>query len=176
MKHILRTLAVVILGLASFALSAPQAIAAAAAADLRLADRIQIEDLMWRYARALDSNNADAYAAVYTVDGQFGAGPTATKGRDALKKMINDLKQRRTEDEAKSKQKRPQMFHMATNHTVEFVDKDHARYLAYWITVTEGAGQDVPARFVAAGREIDELVRINGQWLIKVRDTQPKGE
>jgi len=167
-----RILSIVVL--ASFALSAPRAIAADA--DLRLADRIQIEDLMWRYARALDSNNPDAYAAVYTVDGQFGTGANATKGREALKKMIADLKQRNAEADAKSKQKRPQMYHMATNHTVEFIDKDHARYLAYWITVTEGAGQDVPARFAAAGREIDELVRVNGQWLIKVRDTQPKGE
>jgi uncharacterized protein (TIGR02246 family) len=174
MKRILSTLAVAVLGLAAFALVSPRAIAADA--DLRLADRIQIEDLMWKYARALDSNNAEAYAAVYTADGQFGTGPTATKGREALKKMIADLKQRNAEADAKSKQKRPQMYHMATNHTVEFIDKDHARYLAYWITVVEGQGQEVPARFAAAGREIDELVRVNGQWLIKVRDTQPKGE
>jgi len=57
---------------------------------------------MWRYARALDSNNPDAYAAVYTVDGQFGTGANATKGREALKKMIADLKQRNAEADAKS--------------------------------------------------------------------------
>ena len=37
-------------------------------------DRLEIEDLMWRYARALDTNNADAYAAIYTPDGSFGTG------------------------------------------------------------------------------------------------------
>jgi hypothetical protein len=37
-------------------------------------DRAEIEELMWRYARALDTLNADAYAAVYTPDGQFGTG------------------------------------------------------------------------------------------------------
>jgi hypothetical protein len=26
----------------------------------------------------------------------------------------------------------------------------------------------------AAGREVDELVRSNGQWLIKLRDVAPK--
>ncbi len=164
----------VIAALAAFAIYTSRA--TAADSGFRLADRIQIEDLMWRYARALDTANADAYAAVYTPDGQFGAGPNATKGTAALKKLINDFKQRNAEAEAQSKQKRPQMYHMATNHTVEFVDKDHARYLAYWITVTEGAGQEVPARFAAAGREIDELVLLNGKWLIKVRDTQPTGE
>ncbi len=35
-------------------------------------DRGEIEKLMWDYARALDTGNAEAYAAVYTVDGAFG--------------------------------------------------------------------------------------------------------
>ena len=51
-------------------------------------DRQQIEELMWRYARALDTGNAEAYAALYTADGQFGSGANATKGREALKQMI----------------------------------------------------------------------------------------
>ncbi len=48
-------------------------------------DRAQIEKLMWQYVRALDTENADAYAAVYTPDGQFGVGAKAVKGHDALK-------------------------------------------------------------------------------------------
>ena len=36
-------------------------------------DRAEIEDLMWRYTRALDTNDAAAYAATYTADGQFSA-------------------------------------------------------------------------------------------------------
>lgn len=46
-------------------------------------DRAEIDALMWRYVRALDTLNADAYAALYTADGQFGGGPTAPKGHDA---------------------------------------------------------------------------------------------
>jgi len=46
-------------------------------------DRAEIEDLMWRYTRALDTTDADAYAAAYTADGQFSAGTNVTKGRDA---------------------------------------------------------------------------------------------
>jgi hypothetical protein len=53
--------------------------------------------------------NADAYATVYTQDGQFGSGANAVKGREALKKMINDLRQRH----------------------LQFKDKDHARLEAY---------------------------------------------
>jgi hypothetical protein len=137
-------------------------------------DRGQIEKLMWQYVRALDTENADAYAAVYTADGQFGSGANAVKGRDALKKMINDLRQRAVENEAKSGEKRPAMYHMITNSYLEFPDKDHARLEAYWMTVFAAGGADKPSRVAAAGREVDELVRTNGQWLIKSRDVAPK--
>ena len=51
---------------------------------------------------------------------------------------------------------------MITNHHIEFVDKDHARYHAYWMTVFGAAGENTPPRVAAAGREYDELVRVNG--------------
>ncbi|MGD1211813.1 MAG: nuclear transport factor 2 family protein [Candidatus Acidiferrales bacterium] len=136
-------------------------------------DRAQIEKLMWQYTRALDTENADAYAATYTPDGQFGSGPNAIKGHDALKKMIADLRQRSADAEAKG-EKRPPMYHMTANSYLEFTDKDHARMEAYWITVFAQSGPNVPVRVAAAGRDIDELVRVNGQWLIKARDVAPK--
>jgi hypothetical protein len=46
-------------------------------------DRQEIDELMWRYARALDTGDAEGYAALYTADGQFSAGATAT--RDATR-------------------------------------------------------------------------------------------
>ena len=56
-------------------------------------DRAEIEELMWRYARALDTGDGAAYAATYTVDGQFGTGPNATKGREALKKLADGVRE-----------------------------------------------------------------------------------
>jgi hypothetical protein len=132
-------------------------------------DRVQIEKLMWQYTRALDTENADAYAATYTPDGQFGSGPKAVKGRDALKKMIANFRQSNADAAAKG-QPRPAMYHMEMNSYLEFIDKDHARLQAYWQTVFAGQGPNVPVRVAAAGREIDELVRANGQWLIQSRD------
>ena len=137
-------------------------------------DRAQIEKLMWRYTRALDTENADAYAAAFTPDGQFSSGGNAIKGHEALKKMIADLRQRTADAEAKSGEKRPAMYHMSANSYLEFVDKDHARVEAYWMTVFGQAGPNVPVRVAAAGREVNELVRVNGQWLIKTRDVTPK--
>jgi len=139
-------------------------------------DRAQIEKLMWQYVRALDTENADAYAAVFTPDGVFGTGANAVKGREALKKMINDFRQRTAEAEAKTGEKRPAMYHVIANSYLEFTDKDHARLQAYWMTVFAAAGEKTPSRVAAAGREIDELVRVNGQWLIKARDVAPKDQ
>src|SRR5271166_6482197 len=99
----------------------------AIAAENEAKDRAQIEKLMWQYVRALDTENADAYAAVFTSDGQFGSGANAVKGRDALKKMIDGLRQRAAENESKTGEKRPAMYHVIANSYLEFLDKDHAR-------------------------------------------------
>lgn len=136
-------------------------------------DRAEIEALMWKYVRALDTNDPEAYAAVYTPDGQFGSGPNATKGREALRKMIADMRDRNAAARAKG-EARPAMYHVITNPFVEFVDRDHARYHAYWMTVFGAAGQTTPPRVAAAGHEYDELVRVNGAWLLKLRDVAPK--
>jgi uncharacterized protein (TIGR02246 family) len=136
-------------------------------------DRAQIEKLMWQYVRALDTGNADAYAAAFTPDGQFGSGANAVKGREALKKMISDFRQRTAENQSKTGEKRPAMYHVIANSYLEFADKDHARLEAYWMTVVAAGGPQVPSRVAGAGREVDELVRLNGQWLIKTRDVAP---
>ena len=156
------------------ALCGSVALAASADVEREGQDRAQIEKLMWQYVRALDTENADAYAAVYTPDGQFGSGANAVKGRDALKKMINDFRDRGAKQEAKTGEKRPAMYHVITNSYLEFLDKDHARMQAYWMTVFGAASEKTPPRVAAAGREVDELVRMNGEWLIKVRDVAPK--
>ncbi len=135
-------------------------------------DRAQIDELMWKYVRALDTLSADAYAANYTPDGSFGA----TKGRDALKKMVGDLAARRAEAKAKGEPPPPPMFHVVTNPYLSFTDKDHAIMRAYWMTIFGAAGEKVPPRVAAAGRSIDHLVRVNGRWLIQSRDVAPKEE
>ena len=137
-------------------------------------DRAEIEELMWRYTRALDSGDGAAYAATYTVDGQFGAGANATKGRDALKKMVDGLREQQAAAAAKGEPPRPPLYHMTANSWTEFVDKDHARHHAYYLTVSGSAGQNTPPRIVAAGRSVDHLERVNGKWLIKLRDVAPR--
>ncbi len=135
---------------------------------VRAKDRVEIEQLMWNYIHALDSGNAEAYAALFTPDGQFGRGATAVKGREALKKMVSDARQK-LDAENKSGKKISRMYHVVTNPHIEFIDKDHARYHAYWMGVFASGGA-----ITSAGREVNELVWLNGQWLISVRDVDPQ--
>jgi len=130
-------------------------------------DRGEIEALMWKYTRALDSGDGATYASAYTVDGQFSAGANATKGHEALSKLV-------VQRPAAGAPARPPLYHMELNHWIEFVDKDHVRYHAYYLTVSGAQGQDTPARIVAAGQSLDTMERVSGKWLIKMRDVAAK--
>jgi hypothetical protein len=141
-----------------------------AAREMR--DRAEIEALMWRYTRALDTLNADAYASAYTPDGEFRAGQNTTKGHAALKKMIVDTNERQTA--AAKGEARPGMYHMTLNPSLTFADRDHATIEAYYLTVFGSTGPNAPVRVAAAGRSVDKLVRVDGKWLIQSRDVAPR--
>ena len=136
-------------------------------------DRAEIEALMWRYVRALDTLDADAYAAAFTPDGTFTSGNASEKGTAELKQMVVGLREQRTRREAAGTPSAP-MYHVIFNHSIELIDRDHARYDAYWSTMFGAAGEGTPLRVAAVGRSVDMLVRVNGKWLIQSRDVAPK--
>jgi len=152
-------------------LAAPGASVAAQADSLRQAeDRAQIAELMWNYTRALDTLNEEAYVRAFTPDGAFGK----TKGRDALRKMVIDLKTSRADREAKGEPPAGAMYHVETNEHIEFPDRDHARYHYYYMTVFAGPPDARAPRVAAVGHGVDDLVRVNGKWLIKLRNVAPQ--
>jgi uncharacterized protein (TIGR02246 family) len=162
------------LAVTAAALAATGFVQADDAAALREAsDRAAIEALMWKYVRALDSMDPDAYGAVFTEDGAFRSGSTQHSGRADIKKMVADLKKGRDDRAAAGTPSAP-MYHVIANHQITFTGPNSARYDSYWMTVFGAAGQDTPTRVAAAGRGVDEIVRVNGQWLIKNRDVAPQ--
>ena len=130
-------------------------------------DRHEIEALMWKYTRALDKGDGATYASTYTADGQFMAGANATTGREALSKLV-------VRQPAAGEPARAPLYHMELNHWIEFVDKDHARYHAYYLTVAGALGRETPPRIVAAGQSLDTMERVKGTWLLKTRDVAAK--
>lgn len=135
----------------------------------RFADRTAIEQLMWDYVRAADTTNADKYVQVFTEDGSF----LNVKGRDALHKMISDMGKSLAERRA-SGARSGDMHHVMSNQHIEFVSDTHAKVHYYWMTVFGGpAGQEPPPSVAAVGRGLDDVVKINGKWLIKSRNVSP---
>ncbi|MFC1493931.1 nuclear transport factor 2 family protein [Thermodesulfobacteriota bacterium] len=155
------------LSISVFLVMGASALSASEKVQLRAQDRVEIEQLMWEYIEALDSHDAEAFVNKFTPDGQFLSRESTAKGRDALKKMVVDAWKKMDADNEGDK-KKSHMYHIVTNPHIEFIDEDHARYYAYWMGVLETGGE-----IVTAGREANELVRINGRWLIKVRDVNP---
>ena len=121
------------------------------------ADKDAIHDLMWRYALAFEALDPDAYVALFAEDGQFGP----TQGRDALRESIENLKASRLES--------PQEYLLITDARIEFIDATHAHHHHYWMTVFEAAEQGGRPNVTAVGRGVDELVKVNGRWLIQTR-------
>jgi uncharacterized protein (TIGR02246 family) len=133
-------------------------------------DREEIHALLWKYTRALDTLNADAYASVFTADGSFKSGATAlTTGHEALRAMVNGVKKGQ-DDRAAAGNPSGAMYHMTMDSWIEFVDANNARHHSYWQTVFGPAKQGESPRVAAAGYGIDDLVRVDGKWLIKLRN------
>lgn len=129
-------------------------------------DRAMIEKLMWKYDRMLDTYDADAYVKLFTPDGAFGQ----VKGSEALHKMVADLGKGHAERRAKGE--KLTMRHFTMNQYLEFTGPTTARYHYYHQTIfgTGAATSPDPARIAAAGNGVDDLVKVNGQWLIKYRN------
>jgi uncharacterized protein (TIGR02246 family) len=147
MKNALVVFAVFLLAAANF----PGAHAQSAA------DREAIHELMWRYARAFETLDPETYVALFAEDGQFGP----DQGQDALRTMLEELRDSRVDS--------PQEYLLITDARIEFIDATHARHHHYWMTVFEAAEAGESPRVSGVGRGVDELVKIDGEWLIETR-------
>ncbi|MFC3096706.1 SgcJ/EcaC family oxidoreductase [Alteraurantiacibacter palmitatis] len=125
-------------------------------------DRAAIERLMWNYVRAIDTWNADAYAAVFTEDGSFGN----TRGREALRAMVSGMVANRAADA-------PMLHHVMSNQTIEFINPNRAVVRYYWQTVTRGVPAGPRPEMLAQGWGEDVVIKQNGRWLIQSRNVAP---
>ncbi len=156
-----------VLSISVFLLMGTSLLSASEKVPLRAQDRVEIEQLMWEYIQALDSHDAEAFLSKFTPDGEFRSSASTAKGRKALKKMVVDA-WKKMDAANEDGTKKSHMYHIVTNPHIAFIDKDHARYYAYWMGVLETGGE-----VVTAGREVNELVKVKGRWRIKVRDVNP---
>jgi len=127
-------------------------------------DRAEIQALMWRYERALDTLDVDAYVAVFTEDAQFGN----AKGREGIRTLISGIKAAREKNTEPGKPVTP-TYQAVLNMTIEFQSETRAVVQGYFMAVLGTS----PPRVATAGQERDEVVKVDGRWLIAVRSVSP---
>jgi uncharacterized protein (TIGR02246 family) len=129
-------------------------------------DRIAVEDVMARYVWTVDSLDADGYVAVFTEDAVIDSNGSISKGREAIRKIVTGLIQRRDDNKAKGLPT-ANLYHVISNVRIMFPKPGEAVHLSYWQTVRrEKDGKMLAA---AMGRSEDRLVKRNGRWLIQSR-------
>ncbi len=161
-------LATVLALCALFSAAAVTTVSAADDVDAKLIreanDRAEIQALMWRYERALDTLDVDAYVAVFTEDAQFGK----AKGRDGIRALITSVKTAREKNTEPGKPVTP-TYQSITNMNIEFVSATRARVHGYYMAILG----TTPPRVATVGQELDEVVKVDGHWLIAVRSVSP---
>jgi 3-phenylpropionate/cinnamic acid dioxygenase small subunit len=141
--------------------------AADAPSTASVQDRAAIQNLIAKYAFALDTLNADLYASVFAPDAEFTFGGNTYKGRDKIRGVIASIKERRAAQPASDKPA-PKSYHAITNTLIEFTNDTHAHHRSYWQTLS---GQS-SGPFTVGGMGVyeDTIVKVNGEWLIQKRD------
>jgi uncharacterized protein (TIGR02246 family) len=118
-------------------------------------DRQAIEQLLaGDYPHALDTRDFDAYAALFTEDGELSLQGQTAKGRQAIKAFVAALPAE------------PRVVHPITNLSYR-IDGDTATGGAYWQDI--GMVGNAPG-VVIAGRYEDTLRKVGGAWRIAKRD------
>jgi hypothetical protein len=169
LKSLLASAAIAMLAL-SFA---PASYASDADIIREAKDRADIDVLIWKYVQALDNLDEEAYPTFFTEDGSICCEHDHTfKGRAEIRQLLHEVIQKRAESKAKG-QTVPKMYHPIFNSHIEFRDKDHAHIDSYWFTVMAEQPPNGAPKVSLVGRCEDEVVRVNGKWLIKSRNVFP---
>jgi uncharacterized protein (TIGR02246 family) len=132
----------------------------------QLQDRAEIEDLVANYVKALDTLDADLYASVFTEDAVYDVTGTVYEGRDAIRKIVTDLKESRARNEGQGTES-PALYHVMSNNSIELIDESNARHTSYAQTVRAAENGQFVVGFM--GRYEDEIVKRDGRWQIKSR-------
>jgi uncharacterized protein (TIGR02246 family) len=131
----------------------------------RSLDHAAINNLIARYVRALDTRDADLYAGVFTEDAVFDVNGDVRNGRDEIRAIVVGLQQSRASQPEGAP--RTELYHAVINSEIDIIDADSAHHRGYWQTIS--VAPDGAIRIGAMGIYDDQLVKVEGQWLIANR-------
>jgi hypothetical protein len=176
MKHSAQTRGLILLGCAVLATSGP----AAAQTGLppitaqTLIDRAQIQDMLARYMNDLGRAGIETYLTYYAEDAELSLGGKSYKGHAAISGAYAAA--RASPGNTRST---AYAFNTLLSNPIIVVRGDTATVQLIFTEVLIDKPQS-PPRILVQGREYDELVRVNGQWLFRKRQvvgasTPPSG-
>lgn len=132
-------------------------------------ERADIENLAYRYLFALDWRDAEAYANTFAPEGVLNYGGGQAVGREAIAAMVQGLREREMAnlEPGDNGQGSAHNQHFVTAMVID-VSEDGTRAVsqAYWLAV-RGAQPAVNSY----GHYVDELVKVDGEWLYSSRRT-----
>ncbi len=138
-------------------------------------DKIEIYELMMRYALGLDTSDPDLYASVFTDDAYLNVAGIEYTGHKTIKDMIAGFRERL---DLSNRVPDPHGFifgpvrHVVTNLSMN-IKGDTATAESYSIEIASGGrnekGEGQFQRIINVCRYQDDLVREGGKWLIKSR-------
>jgi ketosteroid isomerase-like protein len=140
-------------------------------------DRLMIEDICAHYVMALDTADADAYAALFTedavleVNGKPNAPPAdmsarqSFHGRKEIHKMVVGFKAMMPK--AAAGRGFGSMRHVVTSLALD-IKGNTATGDSFWMEV-QSNGKDLPPSIFNMGRYEDRYIKQNGKWLFASR-------
>ena len=145
--------------------------AASAASDAE--DRAAIIDLQGRYLFAMDFQDAETYASVFTEDGVINWARGEIKGRKAIYEFMSSGAYNPARDAEKGKWPAASR-HFITNQVIK-VEGTTAKACTYWFQATNSTADRRTMVLGLFGHYEDELVKIDGQWYFKKRTIYNEG-
>jgi len=124
-----------------------------------LLDKQQIQDMLVDYYAHLGKGEND-FGAYYLPDGTIDVNGLKGQGEAAIKEVYKKI--------SAGTPKRAGVFRMLLTNVLIVVNGNTARAETLW-TGINSANIEAPPTFVEQGTEKDDLMKVNGHWLFKLR-------
>jgi hypothetical protein len=124
-----------------------------------LLDKQQIQDMLVDYYAHLGKGEND-FGAYYLPDGTIDVNGLKGQGEAAIKDVYKKI--------AAGTPKRPGVFRMLLTNVSIVVNGNTAKAETLWTGINSPTIEGVP-EFSEQGTERDDLVKVNGHWLFKLR-------
>jgi hypothetical protein len=130
-------------------------------------DRAEIEDLMARYLFAIDYFDWDSYVATFAPEGELEFARGTSKGRDAIRAAVESFSTRIGEFYHTEDGKPAKLRHVILQSAIR-VEGDRGWARSLWVEMANNGPGDT-MKMGTFGTYEDELVRLDGRWLLARR-------